>query len=909
MNDVADIAETVPRKAEMAIIRTDNSASPKSFRYNPRKVLAAMVWLQQNNPLYAGKLQLPLQPDGTLEPEWRENGIDASLELPHISAVASDYDGIPQPSDDGHAVNSGAPASDITDVMLQRAAADRSHSEQVAALLVRRRTAVMTRKRGEFVPDYDTERFLAQAFPQLFPYGRGCPNIIGDVVFDAAYIQHTLQLGRYRSFQQCHSYIFYAYTWWIRRKVGTISFLVDKAGGADNAVLTVADAQKFLAALTTAPASQVEDYMARSDVRYLLDRMKPYAEELPGTEMFFARERQKLLASISSPVTTTDGQWAWFFTEAQPDAYLAEIYDNAVTSAIDEETGLPYLAWDASIEERQARSDQLSKLQRQIILRDHPFMSARMHSLQQAAFWKHVLGGEDKPLGKILDYWCRVEFQMKGTPHWHCLINVSKESLAGINANSVTSDDVREQGKVKELVAAVSTAMLLQRDAGDTSDLPYNETREQVLMDETAWMYNIDRRTYLADTTHPSRHRFTAAGRDYFMSRAGHITDPYVRRLYRRLQFANQFHVCQKSCFKYCKKHGEQKCRFDFPRTRQDGIEDGAVIVKDMDRRRRCRVKVHPQRNNGNMNNHLRSPLCFLSGRGNQDIQYIHNTVGGAEYVSKYCSKAEKTESTALQNAINRKLAEHAIRCNSETGANMSFLQKLRAVGNAVAGAQQVGATEATYVLGKMPLVKSSRVTINVNVLKRKELDSHAIVTDESELAQMQGDESALVVSPSTLLGTRDAYHALSQQQISEYESMEVTFFAFLSAYRTRAAPPTGLANARNGPPRLSVNEHGFVNNPKSFIFGEVRIASLLFLYITVLTNLGLTCRCCTPPWRAALFSAWFPISPLRKIMSALHTLRYYCMASGRKKGRVIWLFQMLLPHSLLQSLCFRRTC
>jgi hypothetical protein len=498
--------------------------------------------------------------------------------------------------------------------------------------------------------------------------------------------------------------------------------------------------------------------------------------------------------------------------------YLAEIYDNAVSSA----GSITNLHWNAPLTERQECTDGLTADKRSVILRDHPFMSARIHSLQQAAFWAHIFCGEDKPLGAIVDYWCRVEFQMKGTPHWHCLINISKTSLNGINADSVISNDPAEQQAVKDLVANASTAILLTRDDDDKSELPNNETCAQMLLDETKWEYNIDRPRYMADVNHPSRHRFQAIGRDYFMSKAGYIDDAYVRHLYRRLQFANQFHRCRETCWKYCKRCQPKVCRFEFPRTAQEGNMERVVIVFDRDRRKKSRVKVHPQRNNGNMNVHLRSPLCFLSGRGNQDIQYIHNTFGGAEYVSKYCSKAERTESTALQNAINRKLAEHAIRCNLDTNANMTFRQKLRAVGNAVVGAQQIGAVQACYVLGKIPLVKSSRCTLHVNALRRKDLTLRTVVTGENELAEMEGSESALLSSPSTQLGKRDAYHALCVQQLHNYQSMQVTFFAFLSAYQLKVAPSKGYATARDGPGHLTADEHGFIITPKSFVLGKV---------------------------------------------------------------------------------------
>jgi hypothetical protein len=135
-------------------------------------------------------------------------------------------------------------------------------------------------------------------------------------------------------------------------------------------------------------------------------------------------------------------------------------------------------------------------------------------------------------------------------------------------------------------------------------------------------------------------------------------------------------------------------------------------------------------------------------------------------------------------------------------------------------------------VLGNLPLIKSSRTTLSVNTLRRKDFSMRTVITDVEELAAMDHDASALTNSPASQLGRRDAYHALCCQQIAEYGSMAVTFFAFLSAYTTTKAPRTASAvhephednaNTARPPPHLKVDEHGFVMNLKRFVLGEVR--------------------------------------------------------------------------------------
>lgn len=54
-------------------------------------------------------------------------------------------------------------------------------------------------------------------------------------------------------------------------------------------------------------------------------------------------------------------------------------------------------------------------------LADKPEYAAQLFWLRWRIFWKHVINGKSKPLGHIVDYFVRVEFQMRGSPHLHLL--------------------------------------------------------------------------------------------------------------------------------------------------------------------------------------------------------------------------------------------------------------------------------------------------------------------------------------------------------------------------------------------------------------------------------------------------------------------------------------------------------
>ena len=73
--------------------------------------------------------------------------------------------------------------------------------------------------------------------------------------------------------------------------------------------------------------------------------------------------------------------------------------------------------------------------------------------------------------------------------------------------------------------------------------------------------------------------------------------------------------------------------------------ENASKLIIGRDNAQRIRVKVHPIRNNANMSVHSPHPLLVCALRGNHDIQYICNKSGGAEYITKYISKAVQKQS------------------------------------------------------------------------------------------------------------------------------------------------------------------------------------------------------------------------------------------------------------------------
>ncbi|XP_042610591.1 uncharacterized protein LOC122144028 [Cyprinus carpio] len=72
-------------------------------------------------------------------------------------------------------------------------------------------------------------------------------------------------------------------------------------------------------------------------------------------------------------------------------------------------------------EGRVETSDQLEWSERCAILRNNPVTAARMFDFRWHCFLKEVLMSPLHPIGEIVDYFYRVEFQQRGSPHVHCL--------------------------------------------------------------------------------------------------------------------------------------------------------------------------------------------------------------------------------------------------------------------------------------------------------------------------------------------------------------------------------------------------------------------------------------------------------------------------------------------------------
>jgi hypothetical protein len=224
---VIDMLPSVPKKDEFAFIRSDSTNKySSSFKYSPYKVYQALLWLEENNHLYQGKVHLakasvpPICKEDSVVPNdvWFDESCE-ELEIGTIKVSNEEMQTINKDAlsfvekDEGHVTNSGAVGE--SDVLLD---SGEDNASSIVSVLQRTLygadydglTDIKLTERDNlinFVSEYTYDFFFQSAFPTLYPYGRGGPTIARKTCIERgadfsiklcdAYVAHTLKLGNH----------------------------------------------------------------------------------------------------------------------------------------------------------------------------------------------------------------------------------------------------------------------------------------------------------------------------------------------------------------------------------------------------------------------------------------------------------------------------------------------------------------------------------------------------------------------------------------------------------------------------------------------------------------------------------------------------------------------------------------
>ncbi|XP_076081637.1 uncharacterized protein LOC143052478 [Mytilus galloprovincialis] len=324
------------------------------------------------------------------------------------------------------------------------------------------------------------------------------------------------------------------------------------------------------------------------------------------------------------------------------------------------------------------------------LIKSDPVTCARYFDYRVQKFFKDILMDElVKPLGEVTDYFYRVEFQQRGSPHIHMVLWVK-------NAPDISNDQ--------------------------------DERIEQFIDDHITRLKQPDLINLLAYQTH--RHARTCRKKGKSICRFNFPQPPMSKtRILQPMSAGEREEAsdCANIYGKITKKLDEYKSGSDI------SYEDFLIELKLKEseyikaiRWSMTRPRVFLKRELSEIRINSYNPVMLKCWSANIDVQFILDAYSCAAYIVSYVSKGQRGMSNLMYRAVKE--------CREN---NFSIQQEIRCVSNKFLTHVEIGAQEAVYLVLQMPLRKSSRKVIFINTSPPQErlilLKSYSDLEDMSK--------------------------------------------------------------------------------------------------------------------------------------------------------------------------------
>ena len=309
--------------------------------------------------------------------------------------------------------------------------------------------------------------------------------------------------------------------------------------------------------------------------------------------------------------------------------------------------------------------ENLSWQEKTKLVQKDPVTCSRYFDHRVQEFLNTVLKSSCEPIGKLLDYFYRVELQQRGSPHIHMLVWI--ENAPTLETNSE-----------KEIVQFVDKYLTCNTDNEKTANLVGLQSH---------------------------KHSRTCRKKGKPICRFGFPLPPLPRTML--------LYPLEEDVEKYKKKNtdllkamNEYKDNVDF--TFEEFLENFAKM--DFDDYIKCirsslkAPKVFLKRKAKDMRINLFNEGILLAWKENLDIQIVLEPYGCAAYIVGYISKSQRGMSAQLD----------AVAKEARKG-NLDLKKQVRHIGNVFSNCVEVSAQEAVYLDLQMPLTKCTRDVVFVN--------------------------------------------------------------------------------------------------------------------------------------------------------------------------------------------------
>ncbi|XP_076836836.1 uncharacterized protein LOC143482374 [Brachyhypopomus gauderio] len=224
----------------------------------------------------------------------------------------------------------------------------------------------------------------AKCFPVLFPKGTGTFHDNRPERLTLSRYLNTRILNADGRFAKNLDYIFYGqYLSELNQVVSNVSIALRKGHCAHKTDIT-------------------SEMLVNTDsLQRILNHDEGYKflKPIRGTPVFWQSVQKDLFAMVRQLGIPT-----WFCSFSSADLRWPELMETILTQ-----------------EGKYVSPDDLDWSERCALLKSNPVTAARMFDHRFRCFLKDVIMSEAQPIGEIVDYFYRIEFQQRGSPHSHCL--------------------------------------------------------------------------------------------------------------------------------------------------------------------------------------------------------------------------------------------------------------------------------------------------------------------------------------------------------------------------------------------------------------------------------------------------------------------------------------------------------
>ena len=299
------------------------------------------------------------------------------------------------------------------------------------------------------------------------------------------------------------------------------------------------------------------------------------------------------------------------------------------------------------------------------LVQKDPVTCSRYFDHRVQEFLNTVLKNEIEPIGKVLDFFYRVEFQQRGSPHIHMLIWIE-------NAPKL------EKNTEEEIIQFVDNYLTCSTDDEEIGELVELQSH---------------------------KHSKSCRKKGKAICRFGFPLPPFPRTLL--------LHPLDEDVEKYKKQYSElQKTMNEYKNVTDITFDEFLEQVAKMNLENYIKCirsslrapKIFLKRNPNEMRVNLFNKTILLGWKANLDIQMVLEPYGCATYVVGYISKSQRGMSAQLDAAA-----------REARKGNFDIKKQVRHIGNVFSNCVEVSAQEAVYLALQIPLTKATRDIVFIN--------------------------------------------------------------------------------------------------------------------------------------------------------------------------------------------------